>query len=130
MSSTQIDPSQIAQVTDDRVTANIGGVGVSVNTGMLVRVWHGMRGIHPGWWFTFLSASACVYIVERAFPYHMGIAVNRVTDSIDPRLERLDRNTERLGDFIGDLKDELKAQREADREQRRPIAVNPIGGGS
>lgn len=123
--------------SSDSITANIGGVQLSVDKQTAVAAGGKLASIHPGYWIALATIVLAVYVVERAFPYHIGLAVESVMIPINEQGERqrvqgekLDRTVEKLVEVTGDLKDQVKELRAEERERRAPIPVGPAIGGS
>ena len=121
----------------DNVTANIAGVNLSVDRKTAEQAGGKLTSMHPGYWIAAMTIGIAVYIVERAFPYHMETAVkavlvpiNDVAQKQTTQLEKLDRTVEKLSDAVDNLKDQTKELREVERAARAPVAVLPQGGGS
>jgi len=136
MSNAAVQPNQV-EASRDSITANIAGVQMSIDKQTAIAAGGRLASIHPGYWIAAATIGLAVYVVERAFPYHIGLAVEAVMAPINEQGERqrvqsekLDRTVEKLVDVTTDLKDQVKELRSEERERRAPIPVGPAIGGS
>ncbi len=144
MSGDTLRPS--AQLTDDNFSASIGGVGVSVKTGMLRGFFAWLSGIPASAWLAVVvmmtinlavSLLAAWYVAGTAIPLALGI-IN------DGHAARDAAHSKDLDKVIAAFKEESLASREHTkqilegnremlnliRDDRKPIAVNPLGAGT
>jgi hypothetical protein len=131
-----VSPNRL-ESSEDSIRATVAGVSMSIDKQTAIAAGGRLASVHPGYWIAAATIGLAVYVVERAFPYHIGLAVESVMVPINEQGERqrvqgekLDRTVEKLVEVTGDLKDQVKELRAEERERRAPIPVGPVVGGS
>lgn len=137
----------VANITDERFEANIGGVGVSVKTSMVTSLITGLRNVPGSVWFAIALMLALMlgmivfgawYVAGHAIPMALNIIneghaardashaknLEQVTTAHTKDLEKLiatfEKNADQTQKHNREILDVLK-------ERLTPIAVNPAG---
>jgi ferritin len=124
----------------DAISANVGGVSVALDKQTATGIAGWLRSISKETWIAVLACVACIYVVERGFPYHIGLIIAPVKEEMrkmDAAVTSLSGAVAALGSIANEMREERQQNNQRmDRmiehvlESRKPIAVNPLGGGS